>query len=77
MSLFISYKIEFFPAPLPGIVEEAISLNTPGRVKFKSSYWPARLYQVENEIVLCPDQFVNVIGREGLTLLVCPVAVDS
>lgn len=72
MTLFAADKIELFPEPLPGIVEEAIAVNNPGRVKFQYTYWPARLYRVEGEIVLYPDQFVIVIGRQGLTLLVIP-----
>ena len=65
-------KIEF-PEPVKAIVQEAITATKPGRVKYQASYWPAKLYQPQrgiNTVKLEKNQPVNVIGREGITLLV-------
>ena len=76
-------KIEF-SEPLPGIVQQEITATQPGRVKWRGSFWPAKLYQPELDIwfrssdiletKLSKNQDVSVIGREGITLL---VAVSS
>ena len=69
---FLPEKIEF-PEPVKAIVQEAITATKPGRVKFKASYWPAKLHQPQRGIKpvkLEKDQAVSVIGREGITLLV-------
>lgn len=71
-SLIFIDQIDIFPKPVPGIVEQTITHVRPGRVKFQSSYWPAKLYQPNGEIILRPQQTVMVVGREGITLLVVP-----
>ena len=73
MSLESPTKITLFPKPGKGIVEEIISKSQPGRVNFQATYWPARLYNPEQEVTLLPNTPVTVIGREGITLLVFPV----
>ena len=65
-----SVKSELFPNKVPAIVEEQITANWPGRVKFQGSYWPARLYQLDCQLTLHPDSIVMVVGIEGITLLV-------
>lgn len=57
-----------------GVVERAISPSTPGRVYFKASYWPARLFQPDANSDLPPGAPVEVVGRESLTLLVKPLS---
>lgn len=55
-------------------VDRTIATNCPGRVYFKATYWPARLYDAETPCQhLPPDCWVEVVGRDGLTLLVAPV----
>lgn len=49
------------------IVEEEIKPNQPGRVRFQSSWWPARC---DREITLKPGQVVHVVGLENITLIV-------
>lgn len=67
-------EITLFSEPGKGEVEQIITENQPGRVKFQATYWPARLYNPEYEITLVPDTPVVVIGRQGITLLVVPVS---
>lgn len=55
-----------------GIVDEAITANTRGRVYFDATYWPARLYDASQYEKLQPSETVYVVGRQGLTLLVIP-----
>lgn len=49
------------------IVEEEIQPNQPGRVRFQSSWWPARC---DREITLKPGEVVHVVGLENITLIV-------
>ncbi|MGB5962626.1 MAG: NfeD family protein [Coleofasciculaceae cyanobacterium] len=67
-------KIVLFPKPGKGIIEEIITESQPGRVNFQATYWPARLYNSEQKVTLLPNTSVNIIGREGITLLVVPVS---
>jgi membrane protein implicated in regulation of membrane protease activity len=61
---------EFFTTPEVGVVDQVIAPNQPGRIKYQASYWPARLYQMKGSIQLDSQQMVQVVGREGITLLV-------
>ncbi len=74
MSLENPATITLFPKPGTGIIEEIITESQPGRVNFQATYWPARLYNPEQEITLLPNTLVTVIGRQGITLLVVPVS---
>lgn len=67
-------KITLFPKPGKGIIEEIITESQPGRVNFQATYWPARLYNPEQKVILLPNTSVNVIGRQGITLLVVPIS---
>lgn len=78
-TLFIS-KVEMFPQAQLGTVEEAISYNRRGRVKFDGTYWPARFYDADCKATVQPDELVSVVAIQGITLLVLPlepVAEDS
>lgn len=55
-----------------GVVECRITPANPGRVSFQASYWPARLVQ-SSRPQLNPGDPVEIVGREGLTLLVKPL----
>ena len=80
MKLFTNYNRKVMPKPvqfkepMEGIVAQAIAPNKPGRIKCKSSYWPAKFYNNDCKDRLEENQQVSVIGREGITLLVtfCP-----
>ncbi|MBD2465338.1 NfeD family protein [Oscillatoria sp. FACHB-1407] len=63
---------EIFRDPVKGIVESAISLNFSGRIKYQGSYWEARFYRPSATLVIPPKKTVNVVGIQGLTLLVIP-----
>ncbi|MEO1069830.1 MAG: NfeD family protein [Cyanobacteria bacterium J06638_6] len=56
-----------------GIVERTITPSTPGRVYFRASYWPARFFQTDANSELSPGAPVEVVDRDGLTLLVKPL----
>lgn len=65
-------SIELFPQPYTAEVVQPIAPQQRGRVKFRASFWPARLYQAD-ERQLLPTERVSVIGRDGITLLVEPL----
>lgn len=71
-------SIELFPQPSIGIVEMTISGDRPGRVKYQSTYWPARILHpssdIQGKMTFKPNEKVMVMGREGITLLVAPLA---
>jgi membrane-bound ClpP family serine protease len=67
---FAYCKIEKFPEPLVGIVEKTIAHNCPGRVKCIGTTWPAKFYQTDVEATINQDEFVTIVGRSGLTMLV-------
>lgn len=71
-TLFIS-KVEMFPQAQLGTVEEAISYNRRGRVKFDGTYWPARFYDADCKATVQPDELVSVVAIQGITLLVLPL----
>lgn len=54
-------------------VERTINGYYPGRVYFQATYWPARLEQSQVLDRLLPGTMVEVLGRDGSTLLVAPV----
>lgn len=69
----IPQAIEFFDQPGMGEVEETITLNQLGRVRFMATTWYAQFYFPLPPQEILPGQKVRVIGREGLTLLVVPI----
>jgi membrane protein implicated in regulation of membrane protease activity len=56
-----------------GTVNRLVTTQHPGRVHFQATYWPARLSQTATLSELQPGDPVEVVGREGLTLLVKPL----
>lgn len=64
---------DLFPYRGQGIVQQAIAPPDSGRVYFRATYWPARRFPTNSLGVLQPGNPVEVIGREGLTLLVKPL----
>jgi hypothetical protein len=66
-------ELNIFPEPLPGLTDETISYNLPGRAYFQASYWPAKLRDENRRTVLEPGQQLLVVGTENITLLVAPV----
>lgn len=64
------YEVKLFSQPDTGRVEESITPTQPGRVRFKSTSWPARLYCLDDQSTLLPNDLVSVVGRQGNTLLI-------
>lgn len=56
-----------------GTINRLVTPQHPGRVYFQATYWPARLFQTATLSELQPGDPVEVVGREGLTLLVKPL----
>jgi membrane protein implicated in regulation of membrane protease activity len=56
-----------------GTINCRVTAQNPGRVYFQATYWPARLFQPSSLSELNPGEPVEVVGREGLTLLVKPL----
>lgn len=68
-----SERIELFAQPGIGEVVKMITPNGRGRVKYRASFWPARLYP-DAQLQAGPSEQVIVVGRDGITLLVTPIA---
>ncbi len=59
-----------------GRVEQLISAKRQGRIYFQGTFWPAKLAQ--SQPACCqPGETVEVVGRQGLALLVVPVIEDD
>lgn len=56
------------------IVAQVIRPGELGRVNYQATSWPARCI---HDVILSPDDIVQVIGRDNITLLVQPVANSS
>jgi membrane protein implicated in regulation of membrane protease activity len=75
MSLATGFQAtDLFPFQGQGVVERTITPLDAGRVYFQATYWPARLYQPTSSDALQPGDPVEVLGRDGLTLLIKPLA---
>lgn len=66
-------KTQYYKQPrrLPensATVAKTIKPGQVGRVKFRGSYWPAKLYQSDKTID--PGTHVKIVDREGITLIV-------
>lgn len=77
LNLFVSEKVEMFSEAVMGTVEKTITQNQPGRVKCLGSYWPARFYHSNCDVIVFPDDFVKVVGRQGITMLVIPRSLGN
>lgn len=66
------YPIELRPNPGVATVRKAITPLQSGRVHFEATDWPARWYCPNQQRSIQPDALVQVVGRQGLTLLVTP-----
>ena len=76
-SIITRERTALFAQPGIGEVVQAISSNRRGRVKFKASFWPARFYseaRINAETLALPLDRVVVVGIDGITLLVAPLA---
>jgi membrane protein implicated in regulation of membrane protease activity len=72
-SFFIPTNVRKFPEPIRGTVEKTITPEQNGRVKCLGSYWPAQLYLSSCQATLLEGESVNVIGMQGITMLVAPI----
>lgn len=58
-------------------VEKTIAAHHQGSVYFQATYWPAKHISPDLTERLLPGTIVKVLGREGLTLMVAPVAYKA
>jgi membrane protein implicated in regulation of membrane protease activity len=75
-NLFFPKSPKLCPAPSQGITDRSIAYDQPGRVKFQGTYWSARLYQPNQQLIIAPGEFVSVIAIQGITLLVVPTGIE-
>lgn len=68
--IFAPDTIELFAQAELGEVEQTITTQKRGRVRFMATYWFARFYQPNGQRSVLPGTPVKVIGIEGITLLV-------
>ena len=66
-------SIYIFSHPGIGSVDWAIAAHCPGRVSFQATTWPAKFYQTDSQAVVQPHQSVQIVGIQGITLLVQPI----
>ena len=74
-NLYCPKSPKIFPEPIQGITDQEITFDQAGRVKSMGSYWSARLYQPNPQVVIPSGEYVNIIAIHGITLLVTPVGV--
>jgi membrane protein implicated in regulation of membrane protease activity len=70
-------KIEPFPKPIVGTVDETIARDHPGRVKCIGTIWPAKFYEPEggHHQSISPGMEVKIIARQGIDMLVVPLGL--
>ena len=76
-TLFAPTKVEKLREPIQGTVEQTIAHNQPGRVKCLATFWPARFYHSDCKATVIPNQQVNIVAIQGITLLVVPVDIPE
>ena len=62
-----------FNQPVLSKVDEAIAPNQAGWVKFQGAFWQAQFYRSSCQVTVKPGEWVKVVGRQGIRLLVVPV----
>jgi membrane protein implicated in regulation of membrane protease activity len=72
-NFLLQTQVEKFSEPQIGVVEQTISPQQPGRVKFKGTSWPAQFYDPTFQGIVFIQQPVTIVGRKGLTMLVIPI----
>lgn len=66
-------QVEIFSTPQPAPVVQTLSPHqSPGRVQYQATHWPAKFYHTDCPLTVKPGAQVLVVGREGITLLVIP-----
>lgn len=74
MSLFSVSPPQMFSEPAKGIADRPIAHNRAGRVKYRGTYWIAKLYQPDRQLVIPSGDPVTIVAIQGITLLVTPAA---
>ncbi|NET30822.1 MAG: hypothetical protein F6K19_02310 [Cyanothece sp. SIO1E1] len=64
---------EMFSYTDTGKVLKSITSNNAGRIRFQGTDWPAQFYRPNLKVTVDPDATVQVLGREGIVLLVAPM----
>jgi membrane-bound ClpP family serine protease len=62
-----------FDQPVLRKVEDAIAPNQSGWVKYHGTFWQAQFYRSSYQVTVKPGEWVKVVGRQGIRLLVVPV----
>ncbi len=71
MMIFKPDQVKLLADTDRGIVETVDSFHSI-RVRYAATIWKAKLYQNTEPVTLAPGQVVQVIGIQGITLLIAP-----
>lgn len=69
-----SFSPQLLSKPAHGITDRPIAYGHAGRVKYRGTYWFAKLYEPDQSVVIPTGAPVTIIGIEGITLLVVPAS---
>ncbi|NJO43927.1 MAG: hypothetical protein HC865_26040 [Cyanobacteria bacterium RU_5_0] len=61
-----------FVEPTQGVTDQTIAFGKPGRVRYRGTYWKARLYHPNQRTTIQPGDPVRILAMQGITLLVTP-----
>ncbi|MBD2109304.1 NfeD family protein [Nodosilinea sp. FACHB-13] len=64
--------IEWFPSSAVGVIDEAVEGDCPGRIRYGGTHWFARSYTADLGLTFVVGQPVQILGRQGNTLLILP-----
>jgi membrane protein implicated in regulation of membrane protease activity len=64
--------MERFKRPVFGVIDEAVEGDRPGRIRYGGTCWFARPYIADLGLTFAIGQPVQILGRQGNTLLILP-----
>lgn len=67
-----SPSIERFLPSAVGVIDEAVEGDCRGRIRYGGTCWFARPYITDLGLTFAIGQLVQILGRQGNTLLILP-----
>lgn len=68
-----SLSINSFDTPASGLVDKAVVGDVPGRIRYNGTTWFARPHPSQLNLTFAEGERVLILGRQGNTLLICPI----